>query len=350
VTSIDAPHSSDVAASLALADELVSAGRTLDAIDALQAANRVASDARRERRIVELRHAAYREVSSSPGPTTWPVVPPGEALADSSPPVVEAAEVTPQVLSTGIRRHGALHVRGLVPEDRVAAMVDGIDRAMAGYDDYFAKPERPRTPWFAPFAPDPEFATAVKRKRKWVRDSSGVWTADSPRVLAQLVDALAASGMTSAITEYFGERPVLSVNKCTLRRVTLDTTDANWHQDGAFLGDGIRTVNVWLALSRCGDVAPGLDIVPARIDHIVETGTNGAVFDWAVGAGTVDEVAATTAPVCRPVFEAGDALVFDDLFLHRTAVDSAMTNERYAIETWFFAPSTYPGGQIPLVV
>jgi hypothetical protein len=42
-------------------------------------------------------------------------------------------------------------------------------------------------------------------------------------------------------------------------------------------------------------------------------------------------------------------LLFDDLFLHRTAVDPAMTRDRYAIETWFFAPSAYPAGQIPLV-
>jgi hypothetical protein len=54
-------------------------------------------------------------------------------------------------------------------------------------------------------------------------------------------------------------------------------------------------------------------------------------------------------PPCRPVFEPGDVLLFDDLFLHRTAVDPAMTRDRYAIETWFFAPSAYPAGQIPLV-
>ena len=43
----------------------------------------------------------------------------------------------------------------------------------------------------------------------------------------------------------------------------------------------------------------------------------------------------------RPVFEAGDALLFDHLFLHRTAVDPGMTRDRYAVEAWFLAPSTY---------
>jgi ectoine hydroxylase-related dioxygenase (phytanoyl-CoA dioxygenase family) len=53
--------------------------------------------------------------------------------------------------------------------------------------------------------------------------------------------------------------------------------------------------------------------------------------------------------VLRPEFAPGDALLFDHLLLHRTAAGEEMTRERYAIETWFFAPSLYPGGQIPLV-
>ena len=62
----------------------------------------------------------------------------------------------------------------------------------------------------------------------------------------------------------------------------------------------------------------------------------------------VEDVAGGTG-VVRPVFEAGDALLFDHMFLHRTASDPAMSSERYAVETWFFAPSAYPEDQVPLV-
>jgi hypothetical protein len=55
------------------------------------------------------------------------------------------------------------------------------------------------------------------------------------------------------------------------------------------------------------------------------------------------------APVVRPAFRAGDVMLFDELFLHRTAIDPSMTKRRYAIEAWFFAPSAYPAGQVPLV-
>jgi hypothetical protein len=104
---------------------------------------------------------------------------------------------------------------------------------------------------------------------------------------------------------------------------------------------------VWLALSRCGDVAPGLDIVPRRLDHIVPTGTEGAFFDWSVAPDVARE-AAGDAPLLRPVFDPGDVLFFDELFLHATGADSSMVNPRYAVESWFFGASGFPPEYVPL--
>ena len=53
--------------------------------------------------------------------------------------------------------------------------------------------------------------------------------------------------------------------------------------------------------------------------------------------------------IVRPRFEAGDPLIFDDLFLHRTAIEPKMHAERHAIEMWCFAADAYPSGQVPLV-
>ena len=91
-----------------------------------------------------------------------------------------------------------------------------------------------------------------------------------------------------------------------------------------------------------------MDLVPRRFEETVETGTGGAYFDWAVGSAVVEQLS-VDAPVVRPEFAAGDALLFDDLFLHRTAIEPSMTIERHAIEAWFFAPTDYPDGQVPLV-
>ncbi|NND66331.1 MAG: hypothetical protein HKN19_01975 [Halioglobus sp.] len=44
----------------------------------------------------------------------------------------------------------------------------------------------------------------------------------------------------------------------------------------------------------------------------------------------------------------GDAVLFDELALHRTGVSPSMTETRYAIEMWFFAPSMFPRDEVPL--
>jgi len=76
----------------------------------------------------------------------------------------------------------------------------------------------------------------------------------------------------------------------------------------------------------------------------------GESFEQAIDA-RLAEAAAGETPILRPIFEPGDALLFDHLFLHRTGTDPGMTETRYATETWFFAPSAYPDAteQVPLV-
>ena len=60
------------------------------------------------------------------------------------------------------------------------------------------------------------------------------------------------------------------------------------------------------------------------------------------------EEAAGDAPIVRPIFEPGDALFFDELFLHQTASDPSMPNPRYAIENWFFGSSSFPVDYAPV--
>ena len=69
------------------------------------------------------------------------------------------------------------------------------------------------------------------------------------------------------------------------------------------MGGDIRSLNVWLALSHCGDDAPGLDVVARRLDAVVPTGTDGAWLDWTVGPGMVERVA--PGAVVRPDVRGG---------------------------------------------
>jgi hypothetical protein len=114
------------------------------------------------------------------------------------------------------------------------------------------------------------------------------------------------------------------------------------------MGD-VRSLNLWLSLSRCGDQAPGLDIVPRRLDKYLSAGAEGAVHDIAITQALVEQAAGDT-PIIRPIFEPGDALFFDEKFLHQTGSDPSMRKPRYAIENWFFGGSAFPEEYAPIAV
>ena len=209
----------------------------------------------------------------------------------------------------------------LLDREQVARFVAGIDRSDRGRGEGPDGPTATTTSWYVCLPLPPEEARSLGRH--WVSASGGIPAADSPKLLNEIFDTYEAIGLRDVVTGYLGERPVLSANKCTLRRVPL-TSSTDWHQDGAFLGRGIRALNVWVALTDCGVDAPGMDLVPRRFDRLAETGTGGAIFDWAVGPAVVEQLA-TEWPIVRPEFRAGDALLFDDLFLHRTAIEPTMT-------------------------
>jgi hypothetical protein len=330
---------------LTAARELEEAGRAFEAVDVLMEANRLHRDPELERLLVLTRHAALDDAEPEAGFQSWPRELPDPFPDLDGPPEVELRDLNGAILGGAIVNHGCLIVRGLADRMESESLSRSIDRAFEACDARNSgTPLEQTAPWYVPFNPRPEYPLTIG-ERWWVRNGGGVWTADSPRVMFEVLDLLERKGLRGVLGDYLGERPGLSVKKCTLRRVPVDS-GTDWHQDGAFLGSDIRTVNVWLTLTDCGQDAPGLDVVPKRID-LVETGTDGAQFDWSVGPGAVERVS-TDCGVVRPMFRAGDAVLFDERFLHRTGVSPGMTTERYAIETWFFAPSHYPHPQIPI--
>jgi hypothetical protein len=223
--------------------------------------------------------------------------------------------------------------------------VDAVDRALDAARRWLDGATVDQTaPWFELFEPRPPFSVGLSRR--FVVEGGGVLAADSPLAMCRVIDVFEDAGLRPVLTDYLGERPALSAKKTTLRRVPPDS-GSDWHQDGAFLGRDVRSVNVWVALTDCGVDAPGLDVVPKRLD-LVDTGTEGAIFDWSVGRPVVERAAGREG-IARPVFRAGDALLFDDRNLHATACSPAMSKDRYAIEAWFFAPSAYPSDQVPVV-
>jgi hypothetical protein len=329
------------------ASALIKEGRFQQAIREATKHNRQLRDPELEHRLVIWRHRAYSAISPMPRPDWPPPVPDLFPASKGVPPEIPALGLSPDTLAAGILHHGCLIVRGLLSRPEATDLANGITHVFENMRAARAGTSLEQTlPWFAPF---PSRGDGFAKQRAAAqRAGAAVWTADSPRMLFDLVEVFERHHVIDTIEQYLGERPVLSVEKATLRLVPF-TTGTDWHQDGAFLGEDIRAVNVWLALSPCGVDSPGLDLMPRRIPYVVQSGTHGAKFSWSVGQEQV-AIEADGTPIASPIFEPGDAVLFDQLCLHRTGVRPGMTKDRWAIESWFFAPSTKPAAHHAIVV
>lgn len=329
---------------VAEAEALAGEGRLFEAIEGLERSNAGSRHPEIERRVRRLRNlAGVQLLHDPPSDPQYP-----EPASDLPPlgeqtrvPEITPKELTAELLRGAILTNGCLLVRNLMPGDRAERLAGDIDRAFdvrASLDEGESDPDG----FYDELEPEPPYSIT---ERPWVAGAGGVLAADSPRLMFEMIDAFKQAGLGTVIESYLGERPAISAQKCTLRKATPEMPGA-WHQDGKFLGD-VRSLNVWVSLSRCGDVAPSMDIVPKRIDHHLEAGGEGAALDIQVSDELARE-AAGEAGVVRPIFNPGDALLFDDLFLHQTGSDPSMPNPRYAIESWFFGPSAYPHGYVPI--
>jgi uncharacterized small protein (DUF1192 family) len=332
----------------AVAEPAESLGDLLAEIDRLSATRSTKPDPELDRHLLSVRHRAglamlarHAEPAAHPEPDL-------DRLGNGAAiPEVRPDELSPELLRGAILSRGCLLIRGLVDPDEARGFRDEIERAFGAREEAKAG-ESAADGYFDEFGPEPSYDLGPHRIM--VSDPNGMWVADSPRVAGDLFGLLGRAGFLELATGYLGDRPAISVNKSTLRRVKADPNAnydlSHWHQDGAFMGK-VRALNIWLSLSRCGDVAPGLDLVPRRIDHIVPTGTEGAVFPWSV-SHEVAKQSAGDAGITRPLFSPGDALLFDELFLHATGASPHMTETRYAVECWFFDPSAFPAEYPPL--
>lgn len=294
-----------------------------------------------DRRLLRLRHlAGVRQLAEEKGDPDF-ATPAFDALPDGVVLVeIAPGELSPELLRAAILRHGCLLVRGLVDTADALAMAEDIDRAFETRSKK-VQSDPDREGYYEEFEPEPPHRIA---EREWIEMGGGVLAVDSPKLMRDLFGALDGAGFPDVVRGYLGEAALLSAQKTTLRKAEPEVRGA-WHQDGKFLGD-IRALNLWLSLSRCGDEAPGLDLVPTRIEHLVDAGTD-SPFPIEISQELVEETAGEFG-VMRPIFQPGDALLFDELFLHQTGSDPSMPKPRYAVESWFFGPSAFPGDYAPL--
>lgn len=264
-------------------------------------------------------------------------------------PEITAEKLNADELRSAIFRHGALIVRNMFSKGSVDTLIEATDKVVdacarpdeaASSHTYFNPPQNLGT-----IMPNRE--KELRNTRSFHRDSGSAMCVEAPSVAESLLQLYEALGLKELISAYLGEPPCLSVKKWVLRRSKLPVAEAGWHQDGAFMGTNLNSINMWIPLNECGGDtgAPGLDVVPLRLHKIASA--EGAQFNWSVSDSLVSNRYAQSRPI-QPVFNAGDAFFFDHYYLHRTQYRTDFTKLRYAIETWFFGASRFPKNQIPL--
>ena len=336
------------------ADRLLDQGDPSAAVDLLQAAYLDLPDPETARHLVDLRARAVLpgmvEASTSPWPPTYDD--PFPEVGDDAVPEVTVDSMSVEKIAGGVEHHGAVAVRGALSAELADRVVEVILATEVHRDAPVGTPP-PSDRTYEPFngigaAPGPELLK-LRQQRKMVADQGGTWLADSPVGTAIALGALYTTGLVELMTEHFGSRPCFSLQKSTLRRSLPEDKVAGWHQDGSFLGTDARTMNVWIALSDCGgDVpSPGLELIPKRVNEILPL--DGGLGRVSISRETI-AAASDHVPSIVPRFAKGDALIFDQYFVHRSYFAPGMTTDRFALECWMFASGHTPTTYIPLLV
>jgi Phytanoyl-CoA dioxygenase (PhyH) len=316
-------------------------------IEALSESNRRSRSLEIELRLLRLRHVAAMRRVDDAAPSPRYSEPDRARLPESHAlPDIAAADLTPELIRAGILRDGALLVRGLIPRERALDFAAEIHTAFAERDKHDVGEPHSRE-YYNEFQPHARFGPIDSRG--WIKMGGGVLAADSPKLACEMIDLFRSAGVPELAQRYLGEPAVFSVHKTTLRKADPSVGGA-WHQDGKFMGP-VRALNVWVSLSHCGDESPGLDVLPTRLEEYLPTGTDDAALSYQVAQKKAEQAAERVGkPIVRPIFEPGDALFFDEKFLHATGSDPSMPKRRYAIEHWFFGPSSFPEDYAPIAI
>ena len=259
---------------------------------------------------------------------------------------IRAEDLDARVLHDAVSSGCGLIVRKLVPAEVCAQLRRVIDTML----------DAPQSgEEFTPYRNCPENVGEILGQQKLGNSrgfhaaSGSVMCVESANVCEALLDLYDNLALPGVLRGFFAGDYCLSALKWVLRRSKLPVSPMGWHQDGAFMGSDIKSLNMWMSLSDCGadSSAPGLDIIARHLNSVVNAGDGEAAFSWSFDSARIDRLFGPDA-VASPRFGEGDVYFFDHFMLHRTQHLPGQSRIRYALETWFFDGSLYPSNQVPL--
>lgn len=175
----------------------------------------------------------------------------------------------------------------------------------------------------------------------------------------EVLRAVAASAAAAPLVQALGPAPWCNLAQSWLRH---GRPPHGWHQDGALRHDflahagrpapadaALEMRTLWIALTPCGEDAPSLQWLQAPLPALLnpEALTPAAVAARFGSDFGSDAMRPAMPHVTRPamphaVLQAGDALLFDGLCLHRTHWRPGMTQPRLSLELRFFRADAVP--------
>ncbi|MFY7962205.1 MAG: phytanoyl-CoA dioxygenase family protein [Elsteraceae bacterium] len=231
-------------------------------------------------------------------------------------------------------------LRNFISAEEAGRLAEVGRRCFAETDENLARTARgePQIPSIYSKLRDAETGLRLGNDRS-MRSYGGMLIETVPRAGYELFRLLRGSGLLPLVEGYIGGRPLVSGHKCSLRLGDKDAPVRHvFHQDGAFLGgETARTMNIWIALTEAGIDAPGLELFPDRTPEILPVGEEGSTVSWEMNEDRTYARFGRENMVV-PSFQPGDALIFDQMCVHRTHVRPEMTKLRLAYECWFFPP------------
>jgi hypothetical protein len=135
----------------------------------------------------------------------------------------------------------------------------------------------------------------------------------------------------------------LTISQLRVQYPKTQLTHVPLHQDLSFTGTDYPVVNCWVPLVDCAEDAPGLEFVDRFIHEdlskIVEKEKSDYEMFSAIDLTSHEAFLRQRygGDLVAPVLKAGDALLFDQLALHRTYITPTMTKPRFSLELRGFA-------------
>ena len=253
--------------------------------------------------------------------------------------------LTPELLRAGILRDGCLLVRGLVDREEALRFADQIDRSFAERERHGVG-EPAAEGYYEEFEPDPRYGDVnVQALDQGGRRCPGGRRADAD--LRDDRDVPSAPGCRG------WSRTISASRRCSPSRRRRCARPSRRCR-----APGTRTAPSWARSARSTSGFPSLAAGTSRrastssragSTNSSERGRRRRSSTTRSRRRTRRRPPATSRSSVRSS-SPGDALFFDELFLHATGSDPSMPKPRFAIENWFFGGSAFPGEYAPVAV